>query len=161
MFNLLNNEEVEGKSRVYRLTNALCCIFVIIQVAVVSIVVIGRYVFNSTPSWGEELALLCMIWFSLLTVSLAITDSRHLKMTLAEMYMPRKFNLFVAGINYIVFLSLAVFMIVEGTRLTALTVGSVLPGLKISGAYLYASVPVSGVAMLASIIGKMIKREAI
>ncbi len=161
MFNIFNNEEVEHKSKPYKFINGLCCIFILVQVVVVSISVGGRYLFNKTPSWGEELALLCMIWFSLMAISLAITDSRHLKMTIAELYMPLKFNQYVAGFNYVVFTAIAIFMMIEGTKLVMLTYTSMLPGLKISGAYLYAAVPFSGVAMLISLVGKLIKREAI
>lgn len=158
---IIKCKELEGRSWIYRLINNICCIFLIVQICVISIVVFGRFVLNETPGWGEELSLFCMIYFSLLSVSLAIDDSRHIKMTLAEKYMPKKFNEFVRIFNYFIIFCIGSFMTIVGTDLTIFTRKGTTPGLHISNAYMYAAVPISGVAILVILIKKIYKKEVI
>lgn len=42
----------------YILVEGLCKIMMALQVLVTAYVVVGRYVFNRTPVWGEQLTLL-------------------------------------------------------------------------------------------------------
>ena len=159
--NELDDSELKDKSLFYKVINGLCSFFLIMQVAVVTIVVVGRFVFSKTPGWGEELALLCMVWFSLLSISLGIVDSRHLKMTILEMYAHRYINNYVKVFSYFVFFSISIFMTIEGTKLSILTSTSMMPGLHLPGAFLYSAVPVSGFIMFIALVGKLLRREAL
>ena len=55
-----------------------------IQVISVTIVFVGRYFFNVTPAWGEELTLFCLVWLSLMGASLPIRTGGHLHVTLLD-----------------------------------------------------------------------------
>ena len=157
---LQNNDLIE-KSKVYRLVNNICCVLLLVQICVISIVVFGRFVLNKTPGWGEELSLICMIYFSLLSVSLAVEDSRHLKITLTEMYMPRKFNEFIRVFNYVIIGIVSIFMVVVGADLTFFVRKGSTPGMHISIAFIYASVPCAGLAILVLLIRKALRKEAL
>ncbi len=74
MFKMINRA-------LYRFVQALSALFLTGMVAVVCLVVFSRYVLNDTPRWGEEVALLAMVWFSLLSAVPAIWDNRHIRVT--------------------------------------------------------------------------------
>jgi amino acid transporter len=60
------------------------------MVVCVSIVVIGRYVFNSTPAWGEEIGLFCMVWFALLSAASGIFDNCHIRVTILSTLLSKR-----------------------------------------------------------------------
>jgi len=135
--------------------DAFCRVLLMAQVIVVSIVVIGRYVFNRTPGWGEEGALLFMVWFCLISASLAIKEERHLRMSVIEYFLNEKQLRFLDYFNHIIMLIFAACMFWEGIKLTQLTALNIMPGLEIKSSWLFASVPVSGVAIAIMIIEKL------
>ena len=45
----------------------VCCVLLACQVLIVSGVAASRYILKHTPPWGENLALICMVWFCLLS----------------------------------------------------------------------------------------------
>jgi len=145
--NLLKNEtslRLMIVERLHEIIDILCRFFLIVMVLSVSYVVFGRFILNRTPGWGEELGLFCMIWFSLLSVSMAFIDQRHLKMNLMEiLFKERKLKL-LSLITYIVLLGFSVFMIIYGMKVTQLTWPTRMPGMQVSRGLLYLSVPVSG-----------------
>jgi TRAP-type C4-dicarboxylate transport system permease small subunit len=132
----------------------VCNIFMITQVIVINITVFGRYIFNKTPGWGEPVALLCMVWFCLLSAALVVKDDRHLSVTVIDYILPAGAIKYFNVINDIIISLFALFMIVEGAKLTQLSTLNIIPGLNIKSSWLSASVPVSGAAFLAVLIEK-------
>ena len=126
------------------LINNLCRFFLVVMVGSVSYVVFGRFVLNSTPGWGEELGLFCMIWFSLLSVSMAFIDKSHLKMSIMEMMLKGRRLKVIDLIIYLVIVGFSIFMLIYGAKVTILTWPTVMPGMHVSRGLLYMSVPVSG-----------------
>jgi len=137
------------------LIGAACRIFLMAQVVVVSIVVVGRYVFTRTPGWGEEGALFFMVWFCLISSALAIKEERHLRMSVIEYFLNAKQLRVLDYINHIVMLVFAACMFWEGIKLTQLTALNVMPGLGIRSSWLFASIPVTGVALIIMIVEKL------
>ena len=133
-------------------------VLIALQVVLVSIVVFGRYVLNRTPSWGEESALLCMVWFCLLSSAIAYRDDKHLKLNLAEFLVSKKMlkvfdYLIDAGIFVFIF-----FIITSGIEVTKLTSLNQMTGIRIASSWLYASLPVTGFIMLLFFIEKTLLR---
>jgi TRAP-type C4-dicarboxylate transport system permease small subunit len=141
-------EEPESYSGIYRCIQWCCLVFVLLQVIIVSYVVFGRFILNKTPQWGEETALLCMVWFSLLSAALAMEDDSHIRMSFVDKFFGKKGikirNVFFLLIN-IVFCSL---LIVEGIKLSILTIGSIMPGSHLPVPVMYIPVPIAGVFYL-------------
>ena len=75
---------------VERLINAICVGAITIQVIAILIMVFGRYFFSYVPMGTEELALFCMVWFSLLSISLSVRDDTHVKMEIVDKFLPGK-----------------------------------------------------------------------
>jgi TRAP-type C4-dicarboxylate transport system permease small subunit len=132
----------------------VCTLLLSAQVLLVAWVAFCRYVLERTPAWGENSALLCMVWFCLLSVALAVLDDTHLRMTLIDNFVSAKavralnlFSLFLIG-------AFGLFMLVEGIGLTKLTHRNIMTGLGVPSSILYSSVPVSGAAFFFAAIDK-------
>jgi len=51
---------------------------VIALIAAVSWQVIGRYIFNNTPTWAESLALVIVLWVTMLGTAVGVRDAGHI-----------------------------------------------------------------------------------
>lgn len=127
------------------------------MVVVVSIVVIGRYVFNYSPRWGEEIGLFCMVWFALLSATLAIFDDSHIRVTVIQHMLPKKAVMALNLLVNVLLLGIMGFLVVKGIGLMEVTKNSLMGGSGISFMYLYAAVPVSAICMLIAVISTMKK----
>ncbi|MGO1058563.1 TRAP transporter small permease [Planococcus sp. FY231025] len=132
----------------------LCKIMLALQVIITSYIVFGRYVLNSTPPWGEPAILMLMVWFSLLSSALAFKDNTHIRMSVIDLILPRRGLRVFQRMYYLLTLVFALFMVKAGYELIQLTSNSLIPGLKISSAWLYSSVMVTGVCILVVLFGK-------
>ena len=129
--------------------------FMAVIATVVPYEVVGRYVFNRTPGWGEEGALFFMVWFCLISAALAIKEDRHLRVSVIEYFLNEKQLRVLDYINYIIILIFAGCMFWEGIKLTRLTALNIMPGIGIKSSWLFASVPVAGLALIITIIEKL------
>jgi len=153
--------ELEGRSIVYRIINAICVTFLTIMILDVTVIVAGRFLFHNTPGWGEPVALFCVIWFSLLSPANALMDDRHLRVT----YFMDRFSVELQEIMnilfYIIFIIVALFMIIIGGALTWQTRHNMVAGIAMSQAMRYAAIPFSGFALLYAILYKIKHGERI
>lgn len=123
-----------------------------VQIVIVSWVVFGRYVLKTTPGWGEASALMAMVWFGLISASIGIRENAHIKITFLEKYFPPSWIQWSDRLNLILIFFFGIFMLVEGCKLTILTSLNILTGLNIPSSWLYASVPVAGLAIVVQTI---------
>jgi len=128
----------------YWVAELLCKVLLVAQVVIVGIVVFGRYVLSSTPAWGEELSLLCMVWFCLVSAPLAIRDRTHLKLTIIDFFVSPLALRIIMMFVYIMMISFGIFMLLEGTNLVLTVKNNMMSGVRISVGFLYGAVPVSG-----------------
>jgi TRAP-type C4-dicarboxylate transport system permease small subunit len=104
----------------------------------------GRYVLKNVPIWTEQFALFCLVWFSMLSVSLAVKDDSHIRMELLDYFLPEKHIWIFEYFAYIVALVFSLYMITNGVFLMELSKGVQMSGMRISESYLYLSLPVAG-----------------
>lgn len=131
-----------------KVIGVICVGLLCAQVLLVSGVAISRYLFKYTPAWGENSALLCMVWFCLLCATLALYDDSHLRMTLIDNVAPPKAIRIMNIIDMVLVFVFGAFMLFEGVGLVQLTARNIMTGLGIPASILYASVPVSGLAFM-------------
>lgn len=143
---------------VNKLVEAASVFFLACMVVVISIVVIGRYVFNYAPRWGEEIGLFCMVWFALLSATLAIFGDNHIKVTVIQHILPKKAVIALDLLVNLLLLGIMGFLFVKGVGLVAFTKNSLMGGSGISFMYLYAAVPVSAIFMLIATISNIKRR---
>lgn len=132
---------------IYRWIENICNVFLVLQVVLVCYIVFARFVMNDAPPWGEEVALLFMVWFCLLSPPDALHENRHLAISLSQNFLPGSVLRIIDAINHLLILVFAAFMVIEGTNLTMLTSRNILPGMGISASILYISVPIAGVIL--------------
>lgn len=136
---------------------SLCKIMIFVQVVCVTIVVVGRYVFNTTPPWGEELTLFCLVWLSLLGASLPLRNGTHLRITMLDHILPKKVLFALNVLCDVVVTSFSVAIIISGVSMTIQVSGSILYGMHISKGFLYAAVPTAGFAYLIAEIERILR----
>ena len=143
--------------RLYKSMEVVSVIFLAGMVVVVSIVVIGRYVFNSTPAWGEEIGLFCMVWFALLSAAMGIFDGCHIRVTILSNLLSEKASRILDLVVNMFLLGIFGFLIYNGILLVVLSQNSLMGGSGIPFMYLNAAVPVSALCMVFAVISKYIK----
>jgi TRAP-type transport system small permease protein len=76
-----------------KLSLMLAVLGLIVLIACVQYQVIGRYIFNDTPTWAEALALLLVLYITALGVAVGVRDSGHIGMDSIVSLLPEKMRL--------------------------------------------------------------------
>lgn len=138
----------------FGIVKSICKIMLCVQVISVTIVFVGRYFFNVTPAWGEELTLFCLVWLSLMGASLPIRTGGHLHVTLLDFLCKPKTIAKIDTIGDALTVVFAVVIFGAGLAMTKQVSGTILHGIRISKGFLYAAVPASMVLYLLALIDK-------
>lgn len=146
--------------KLYDIVNVVCCVFLFGMVGIVSIVVVGRYVFSVTPGWGEELALFCMTWFGMLSAAMAEEKNAHIRISALDRYYPKPVLRMLYRFYYVVKFIFALVLIFEGLKLTRQTLPVMMSGVRMSEATIYVSGPVTGVLILIFLLCRL-KQEVL
>ena len=136
---------------IYKVILFICKILLVLDIAITSMAVAGRYIsFIPDPSWSEEVVLTFMAYMAVLSAALAIRRGAHIRMTAFDNYLPKGLVKFLDILSDVAVLSLALVMIVVGwqyaTGLGAKGFYTSIP--KLSKFWMYVPVPLAGVAML-------------
>ena len=136
---------------IYKVILFICKILLILDIAITSMAVAGRYIsFIPDPSWSEEVVLTFMAYMAVLSAALAIRRGAHIRMTAFDNYLPKGLVKFLDILSDVAVLLLAMVMIVVGwqyaTGLGAKGFYTSIP--KLSKFWMYFPVPLAGVAML-------------
>lgn len=123
-------------------------VLLVAMTLVVCFAVVTRYFFSYTPAWGEETALLCMIWFGFLSMALGVRDDLHLSITILDQILSKPIVKVLNLIKYICTGGYGVFMVIQGYSLVQVGLLNRFPGLGLTSAWLYAALPVSGAAIV-------------
>ena len=151
-------ERTPGKvflDRFFLGVNWICRISLVFQVIVTVYVVFGRYVLDSTPRWGEELSLFFMVWFSLLSSALSIRDDSHLKVSLVDIFFGEKVVRICEIFGLVVILIFSLYMIFFGFKFLEVASINRMTGINVNLSWLYASVPLSGVAWCLALLERI------
>lgn len=120
-------------------------------IAMVSIIcyqVVLRYIFNRSPSWSEEIAIVLMIWFGILSIPIGVKLNLHIGIEYIFNQFPLPMQYVVSRLIYLLIAGFGVVMIVCGTQLVEFMTMSTLPATKLSSAVEYVAIPVSGLMLI-------------
>lgn len=131
-------------------------ILLVVMTLVVCFTVFTRYFLSYTPSWGEETALLCMVWFGFLSMALGVRDDLHLSITILDHFLSAPALIILNLIKYICTGGYGAFMVVQGYHLARVGLLNRFPGLGLTSAWLYASVPLAGAAVFVYSVEKFV-----
>lgn len=143
----------------YAAVDHLCRAILVTLTLAILWVVFGRYVLNATPRWGEELALVLLVWLSLLPVALGIAGRWHIRLDLVADALPARPRAVIGWIEVALGLVVAMLMVWFGWRIAELNLGSRLPGLGISAFWQYLALPVSGILTVIAVLDRALLRR--
>jgi len=118
------------------------------MVVIICYQVVMRFVFNDSPSWTEEVAILLMIWFGILSIPIGVKLNLHIGIE----YVFNQFSLpgqyLISRLIYLLIAGFGLVMIFYGLELVDFMTMSTLPATKLPSAVEYAAIPVSGVLLI-------------
>jgi TRAP-type C4-dicarboxylate transport system permease small subunit len=119
-------------------------VFLAIMMIVLSVQVFCRYVLNNAISFAEELIRYLEVWVVFLGASMCVKDDTHPTVTVFMDLFPKNVRDWVRIIVNIAVFAVGIVMIIVGYRFAARYVDQLTPTLRISIAFVYAAIPVSG-----------------
>ncbi|MBL8571461.1 MAG: TRAP transporter small permease [Phreatobacter sp.] len=106
--------------------------------------IVGRYVFNDTPTWTEPAVLLLMSWFILLGSAVGVRERSHIGFEIGLAAAPPPLRLAMKVVTEALLVGFGVAMVVYGAQLAAGTWSSLTPMLGISQGWDYVPVAAGG-----------------
>lgn len=131
----------------------ICALILGALVVVVFCIFFGRYFLKASPMWGEPFSLLCLVWLSLLGSVLVVRKHEHLAVTMFDDLLGPKGVFATDILSSICIFVFSIFLIVYGWRLTLQGMNSTIAGINVPYAFMYVSLPVTGVLNILSLIG--------
>ena len=135
----------------YRFVLVVCKLLLVLDIAITSFAVVGRFVpFIPDPAWSEEVVLTLMSYRAVLSAALAIRRNAHIRMTTFDRYLPSVLVKILDLLSDFAVLALALVMLLVGWRYsTGLgALGSYVSMPWLSKFWQYFPIPVAGIAML-------------
>ncbi len=129
-----------------------CGALMVAITAVVFLQVISRYVFNYPFDWPEEMARYLFVWVALLGAALALQRGAHFSIDALVKRFPAKWRLIVPLLIHTTLGIFTLVVSVKGFQLALRVREQLSPGMEISMAYAYLSVPVSFAIMFKYIL---------
>jgi len=141
---------VYNKIEAYLLVSSL-----VFTVLLIFYQVIMRYVFNNSSFWSEEAARYIFMWQIWMGASIGFKDDKHIKIELFTKMLRGKVKIFFSLLSNLLMLAFCVFLIVKGWEFLKLTfmLNMVTPALRFSYVYVYASMPLSALAVSCRMAG--------
>ena len=101
----------------YKVIMFICKILLIIDIAITSYSVAGRFLhkyipFIKDPAWSEEIVLTCMSYMAVLSAALAIRKGNHIRMTALDRRLPKRVVVVLDILADIAVMALGVIMLV-------------------------------------------------
>ncbi len=117
-------------------------LFVII--AVVSFQVFGRYVLNDSPTWSENLALVLILYVTLIGAAVGVRDAGHIGMESLLVLLPEKLRNKLEMVIHVLVAIFGGMMIYNGWVLGASVSGYKLANINLSEGWRYVPLALSG-----------------
>ena len=133
----------------------LCVAIMLIMTLIVGYNVFMRYVMHNTPRWGDEMAIFCMIWFSLLSASWAFKENRHIRIEFWGSVLPPKVYKAMELLITVIALGAFIVMLKFSTDMLSLVQKTKLSGSGLPMITLYIAEPISAFCMAIAAIGRI------
>lgn len=117
----------------------------VLLIAAVSYQVVGRYVFNDTPTWAESGAVLLVLYVTMLGMAVGVRDAGHIGLESLLVMAPEKLRLKMEVLIHALVLLFGVVMAWQCTLLALSVAGYKIPTLGVSEAFKYAPPALAGV----------------
>lgn len=105
----------------HELANWICTVAQFVIIVVLMIVVVGRYFFQYTPSWSEELCLFLLTWVGLFSSSIAEHNGTHIRLSFIDHMLPSVVLRIFGIIRYFLKLGFFSLMLYYGVKIFTTT----------------------------------------
>ena len=106
--------------------------------------VFGRYVLNNTPTWAESLALLLVLYVTMLGCAVGVRDAGHIGMELLGPLLPERFHLAFGILIHVLTLAFGAIMAWNCVLMFVSVRGYMIPTLGISESWRYVPLVAAG-----------------
>lgn len=103
-----------------------------------------RFFFNQSPSWSEEIAIVLMIWFGMLSIPIGVKLNLHIGIEYLFNQFPKRVQKVIESFICILIGLFGGWMLIYGIELVQFMSMSTLPATKLSSAVEYIVIPISG-----------------
>lgn len=141
---------------IFNIVEAAAVIFMSGMVIVAVYSVFMRYVMNNAPRWGDEIALLCMVWFGFLSAAVALKEDRHIRINFWNLFLPPKVHKILEIVVHLIGLVTACVFFKYSLHLVSLAGMTRMTGSRLPLTYLYVSEPIGIGLIVVALIGRII-----
>jgi len=141
-------------SKIITVKKYVCATLLLMMTAMIFGQVVMRYGFNSPFTGVEEAALLMLVWFGYLCMSMGVYNDTHVSLTFLYIKLPAVVKKVLDLFRHVLLTWFFIEMVRYGSRIVAITMPNNLPATGVSQGLLFAPLVVGGVFMLVySIVG--------
>jgi len=120
----------------------------VVLIACVQWQVIGRYLFNDSPTWTEPFALMLVLYITALAVAVGVRDAGHLGMESIVVLLPKAAQRVAEALIHVCVLGFAILMAMAGWEWLTLKWDEPKPMLGVSEGLDYLPLVISGVLIV-------------
>ncbi len=128
------------------------------MVAIIFYVVFGRYILQSTPSWGEALSVTFMGWFIFFGAAVGVYERTHLGFDVILHIVPEGAKAVLRTISDIAVLGFGIGMVYYGYLLADKTWDAIRPTLGIPDGFRYVPLVIGGLLVVAFTLRNLLAR---
>ena len=139
----------------FDIVEGFAVVFMSGMVGVVVYSVFMRYVMHRAPRWGDEIALLCMVWFGFLSAAVALKEDRHIRINFWGMFLSPKIHKGLEIIVHTIGLVSCCVFFKYSVHLVALAGMTKMTGSRLPLSYLYMAEPVGIGLLIIAMIGRI------
>ncbi len=119
----------------------------LVIVAIVCADVFKRNLIGGSIMWGQEIALLLIVWMCFLSMAIGAENDLHISVHLFYNKMPKSVQNVLNYLNKLVTMAIGIFVGLYGVKLVKATWGQFLPASRLPAGMLYLMMPVGGFLM--------------
>ena len=135
-------------ARIARMSLQLGVAGLVLIIACVSYQVFGRYVLNNTPTWAESLALLLVLYVTMLGCAVGVRDAGHIGMELIGPLLPQPFHLPMEVLIHLLTLLFGALMAWNCAAMFVSVRGYMIPTLGVSESWRYVPLVLAGLLIV-------------
>lgn len=116
----------------------------VVMTAIIAWQVFARYVLNASPAWGEQAALLIMIWYVMLAAAAGVREQFHIRIAVFVEALPVRMRRPAVVLAHTIVAAFGVALVYWGIELTLATWEHVIPTLALPRGVAYLPMPLAG-----------------
>jgi len=166
---IASSEQASGRPiRFMRLDTVLAwateipaAILVAVEIFVLFVGVVSRYVFNRPLTWSDELASILFLWLAMLGSVIALRRSEHMRLAFLVGLAPARWRRFLDTFATTVVAVFLILMIAPARNYAEVQWFITTPALEIHDGYRVAAIGVGAVLMLVIVLARLVERVSL